>query len=279
MSAIGTIKSFLFSICIFISNIGFAYDVYFSEVGNFDIWEVPDLNPAELKVGRFYYAIVVENQLFISVIREAKDAEIGRRAGGHFKLLKGYYMAKALRNGSSVAEAREVGLDIQRTQASYKTRYHEATGFGFKPMLTSDGRLVFKWHGFNSYKSTINITRFENHPGPAAGQVMWHLTHKYGGGHELVHPLTDQDLRLNPKYLDTESKYYRGEEFLWARTEEMAEQVRWANEILGLPKSQKTEQIVALNPARLHPNLPKQQCLGLMGRLNHAFGWIVGEPN
>ena len=140
---------FLITFLLFLSSLVAAYEI--PELADFSHWEINELNPKTLREGYFYYGIKVNGKLYFSTMRE-KEAEVGKRAGGHFKLLRGHIVQEALDRGSTIEEARAEGQEAFKKQAAKNEKHHTAQGFGFKAVRGPNGELILKWHGFNSYK-------------------------------------------------------------------------------------------------------------------------------
>lgn len=212
-----------------------AYEI--PTIEDFSHWQLRELNPASLREGVFYYGIVIEGKVYISSLWE-KEAEIGRRAGGHFKLLMGVMRERAKQRGLSEEKTEAIVRNFREAQAKRQGQFHGARAFGFKAIRDKRGRLVLKWHGFNSFKSTIHATSFDR-KGVNIPELISDLARKYGAaGTHLAHPTNDADLELNPKYLDRENKVYRGERELWQRSFAMGANLKAVNDSLGYSNEQ-----------------------------------------
>lgn len=171
--------------------------------------------------------------MFVSTVHESGEAVVGRRAGGHFKILREIYRNDGIARKLTDEEIEEKLLALQRKQATSDDKFHRAIAFGFKVVI-SDGEPVIKWHGFNSFKSTVRKTSVGSLTGKIGLGIIQGISKHYKLPSIMAHPIDDTDLILNPKYLDKKQpKYYRGAKRLWEKTVNVLKIVRRSNKNLG----------------------------------------------
>jgi hypothetical protein len=205
-------------------------------------WRLPDVNPSILQPGVFYYGVLYPGAdgyqyPFFSVVHESGEAKIGQRSGGHFAILRELIYQSARFVGKSEEDSSALALKAQRYQAlSSNPFYHSGLGFGFKMVIDQFGRRVIKWHGFNSFKSTIHA-----HSNSEFDQIRFReivistISRKYKLPAMAVHPIDDIDLKLNPKYLDPKHRNFRGKKFLWAKADLLVDIISATNKEIGFP--------------------------------------------
>jgi len=201
------------------------------------LWRLPNINPEkdEIPVGVFHYGLLIGDRIFYSVVHQ-KEARIGQRAGGHFKILREAYRISALLEGRSEDEAALVAAEVQRRQATFNLELKNVKAFGFKVVQNGREGLAIKWHGFNSFKSSLHGNHLENQDLGHDGErrIIFTISKILGLPSVMAHPIDDPDLLLNPKYLDrANKKVYRGEVYLWEITKRVLDLVEAVNAQLG----------------------------------------------
>ena len=96
-------------------------------------------------------------------------------------------------------------------------------------------------------------------------QIIYSISKNYGIGSEIVHPILDPDLKINPKYLDPTYENYRGEAVLWKYTRQLAREIIKVNNDLGYSNAA-TENILKIS--RLTPG----GCGSMFSRVLDFFG-------